>query len=196
MPLTGQFRPRTDDEEGAETAQLPGRVTEVRMPKISLNKVEVAERQLRTAIRLFFSDGDPVPIHTLVAAAGQVTADLIEKKTGHSIIRSGSFIREEKRREVFKTIYAPENFFKHAERDTDGVIEFNPDATEFFLFAALAELQALTGQLPKEGPVFQMWFLLKHDDVLLENEATRPIREALGAVRKNGMAKADFLPFL
>jgi hypothetical protein len=164
--------------------------------KITLNKIDAADRQLRTAIRLFFAEGDAVAIHTLAAAVSEVTADLMEKKFGQSIIRSGAFIREDRRKEVFKTIAAAENFFKHANRDPGATIDFNPETTEFFLFASISELQALTGQVSKEAQVFQMWFLVKYEDMLLENDQTRPIRQMLEAVRKDGTTKAAFLDLL
>jgi hypothetical protein len=37
--------------------------------KIVVTKLDAARRQLKTAIRHGFEDGDPVAIHTLIAAA-------------------------------------------------------------------------------------------------------------------------------
>src|SRR5207245_10811773 len=39
--------------------------------KITVTKLDAARRQLRTAIRLWFEEGDPVSIHTL-AAPGRI----------------------------------------------------------------------------------------------------------------------------
>ncbi len=42
-----------------------------------------------------------------------------------------------------------------------------------------------------------MWFLLKHEGMLLENDETRVIRQALEAVRRGGdLAKSDFMQLL
>ena len=169
------------------------------MEKITVTKVDAAERQLRVAIRLFFEDRDPVAVHTLASAAAQVTADLMKASGRTSIVRSAAIVREERRKEVRATMAAPEYFFKHADRDPAEAIEFNPETTEFFIYASLAELQVLAGKIPREGQVFQMWFLLKYDDMLLENDATRVIRQALAAARNGGVSaedKGDFLPLL
>jgi len=167
------------------------------MTKIRVTKPDAAGRQLCAAIRLFLADGDPVAIHTLASAAAQITADMMKARGMTSMVRSAALVREDRRREVLRTIAAPENFFKHADRDPDEAIEFNPETTEFFIFAALAELQALTGRLPREGQVFQMWFLLKHEGMLLENDQTRVIRQALDAVRRSGsLEKSDFFQML
>ena len=42
------------------------------MAEVTLSKLDVARRQLETAIRLYFYDGDFVSTHTLAAAACKV----------------------------------------------------------------------------------------------------------------------------
>jgi len=37
-----------------------------------MTKLEAAQRQLTTAIRMFFADGDPVAVHTLACAAREI----------------------------------------------------------------------------------------------------------------------------
>ena len=45
----------------------------------------------------------------------------------------------------------PENFFKHADRDPDGVIEFRPSLTKFFLFDAVEMYRQLTVECSSKG---------------------------------------------
>jgi hypothetical protein len=40
--------------------------------EFKVSKLDAAKRQLETVIRLYFSNGDPVSIHTLTAAAYNV----------------------------------------------------------------------------------------------------------------------------
>jgi hypothetical protein len=40
--------------------------------KIVVTKLDAARRQLKTAIKLWFEDGDPVAIHTLIVAAYEI----------------------------------------------------------------------------------------------------------------------------
>ena len=51
-------------------------------PFEKLTKLEVAERQLRVAIRLFFERKDAVAVHTLAAASRDLLNDLAKRKGG------------------------------------------------------------------------------------------------------------------
>src|SRR5262245_42997551 len=42
-----------------------------------VSKLDAARRQIRTAIRLFFEDGDTVSIHTLTSAAEELLRDFL-----------------------------------------------------------------------------------------------------------------------
>jgi hypothetical protein len=46
-----------------------------------INKIQAAERQLDTAIRLFFENIDHLSSYTLAASSREITDDLCEKKT-------------------------------------------------------------------------------------------------------------------
>lgn len=166
------------------------------MQKLTVTKVDAAERQLQAAIRLFFEEREPISVHTLASAASQLTADLMKAKVLQSIVRSAAMVREERRREVLQTMAAPENFFKHADRDPEASLEFNPESTEFFIFASLAELEAVSGRRPREGEIYKMWFLLKHPGMLLENEHTKFSRDALEHARCSGLSADDKPAFL
>jgi hypothetical protein len=46
------------------------------MGLLTISKLDAAKRQLETVIRLYFSNGDPVAIHTLTGAAHTVVRDI------------------------------------------------------------------------------------------------------------------------
>ncbi len=46
---------------------------------LEISKLDAAKRQLDTAIRLYFCDGDPVSIHTLAAASYNILRDVTEQ---------------------------------------------------------------------------------------------------------------------
>jgi hypothetical protein len=50
--------------------------------KIKISKLDAARRQLDTAIRLYFMEGDPVSVHTLAAAAFEILKDLVRSGQG------------------------------------------------------------------------------------------------------------------
>src|ERR1700730_95189 len=51
----------------------------VRESALGFTKIDVAEAHIRTAVRLFFEDAHPVPVHTLACAAREILAALGEK---------------------------------------------------------------------------------------------------------------------
>lgn len=122
-------------------------------------KTEVARRQLRTAIRLFFERRDPVAVHTLVAAGHQILTDL-----GNAAGIIGLLKGSGQAADHVRALSYAANFFKHADRDPDGRINIAPlpELTAEFLMDAVVLLQRLAGELPIEGKVFWTWFVTKH----------------------------------
>jgi predicted HD phosphohydrolase len=45
-----------------------------------LDKIQVARRQLGTAVALFIEDLDPISVHTLACAGGEIAEHLARKK--------------------------------------------------------------------------------------------------------------------
>ena len=48
---------------------------------MKLTKIDVAEAQIRAAVRLFFEGGHPVPVYTLANAAREIVATIGEQIT-------------------------------------------------------------------------------------------------------------------
>ncbi len=93
---------------------------------IEITKLDAAKRHLRTAIQLWFNDGDSVATHTLLAAALEVIHTLFKRKGLSGLFFDHPRIREERRGEFAKLAKAPATFFKHAQRDPDAKLAFNP----------------------------------------------------------------------
>jgi hypothetical protein len=133
-----------------------------------LDKLDVARRQVREAILLFFERRDAVSIHTLASAALQVLSDYAKASGAVSIVKHGRFIREERKKDWFKAINAAQNFFKHADHDPHGQHEFNPELSVFFILDAVL----LQGQIEKKlSPAcncFLIWFYLAYPDFLVD----------------------------
>ena len=96
-------------------------------PSLLLSKLNVASRQLETAITLYFQEADPVSIHTLACAAHEIIETLNAKNGGEPTIRQQfrDDIKPEYVKLFFKKLDSARNFFKHADRDPDDVIEFS-----------------------------------------------------------------------
>jgi hypothetical protein len=126
------------------------------------SKIDVARRQLSTAIRLFFEQRDPVAVHTLVAASHQILADLGDAAGVLSLLKGSN-----KTAEFIRKMNYAANFFKHADNDPDGRINIEPLGrfTAEFLMDAVVLLQRLTNELPIEGKIFWMWFVKKNREL-------------------------------
>ena len=61
-----------------------------------------------------------------------------------------------------------ENFFKHADRDPDALLNFKPITTTFFLMDAVSSYEALTGERPPILRTFQMWMMIQNSDLVKE----------------------------
>ncbi len=136
--------------------------------KIKVSKLDAARRQLETAIKLYFVFGDPISIHTLSAAAYNVIRDLNTKKDGDPLLMKDellNYIKEGHEHEVRNLINAAENFFKHADRDHDGVLDFNPDQSEFLILEACSAYHSLTGENPPVFKLYNSWFITNHSNL-------------------------------
>src|SRR5438067_13371157 len=91
-------------------------------------KLEVAQRQLAQAIRLFFDSGDQVAIHTLASAAYQIFSDVCGKRGIPREIEDSAILDEMGvKKQVLEAMPRPQNFFKHADRDGDeATVRFSP----------------------------------------------------------------------
>jgi len=136
-----------------------------------IGKLDAARRQLRTAITLWFNGGDPVSVHTLAVAAYEIIHTISEKRDPYrrDLLFDTLWIKDEYRREWINTIKKHANFFKHADRDGDSVIEFNPELSEGYIFFAIAGRE-LCGELASnEESIFMWWVMIHKAHILTEN---------------------------
>lgn len=146
---------------------------------MKLNKIDVAQRQLDTAIELFFGGKDVVSVHTLAAASATVLADVLDN-SGSTSWRQ-QMIDDNKRlskTEILRILRKAQNFFKHADKDPSAEIEFNEFDNDLMLFVATLEFgltinQGVKGSRPSKYltlpmSAFQIWHLatrMNHDFV-------------------------------
>lgn len=150
----------------------------VRHEKIT--KLGAAERQLRIAIRLFFERADLIAVHTLAAAATQVLVDVGKSRGVTSPFRDNDIIRPEKKKEWTIILNEAQNFFKHADRDPGGMLDFYPDATPFHIFEGVLMHNAITKGYFPETLVFASWFSLKYPYLLLDGPLKTKLQAGLG----------------
>jgi hypothetical protein len=157
---------------------------------LTISKLDAAKRQLETAIRLYFHQGDPVSIHTLVSAAYNIIRDINKKRGGAKmLVKEQLFdqVRPEMRSEFHELLHKAENFFKHADRDHDASLEFSPNESEFLVWDACTKYWELTGEQPPLFQVYRGWFMATHQNVFnLSEEMQRKLAEASRGTTEDG----------
>ncbi len=87
---------------------------------IEVTKLDAARRQLRTAIRLWFAEDDPISIYSLGYAAHEVLHTLHRHRGGkHGLVFDSSKTSEESQTRITRGVKRWGNFFKHAKNDPD-----------------------------------------------------------------------------
>ena len=150
-----------------------------------VSKLDAARRQLELAIELFFMERDPVATHTLAKAAYQLLSDISRHRGGKPMLFDIESLKEHcvegKEKLVFDKLREAENFFKHADRDPEAVIEFSPGITEFVLWESCIAHTRLTGEQTPIMKSMNGWFQI-HNSESLTMEAWR--EEALSSQRE------------
>ena len=136
--------------------------------EMQISKLDAARRQLETAIRLYFHTGDPVSIHTLTAAAYQIIRNINQNRGGKKRLQKDLILelaKPEFRAELIQKMNAAENFFKHADKDPDALLEFNPVQTDIMIQDALESYFHLTGEQTPLMTTYKAWFMATRADL-------------------------------
>ena len=141
---------------------------------MKLDKVEIARRQLGTALALFLEDSDPVSVQTL-ACAGCEIAEHLTSKAGAKPFSThvlatfpdldiGTIRRLQRQ-------YC--NAFKHAmtregiDRDDRELLEsFDDKVNDHMLFVGWRDYMLAVRALPIEAQVFQIWYFALYPEKL------------------------------
>jgi hypothetical protein len=133
---------------------------------MTITKHDAALSQVNTAIRIYFSNGDPISIHTLIAATYALIKGLNKMLGGKPMIKEFAFLKDgtDLKKTALNAVHKADNFFKHADRDAEKSLEFKPALTDFFIWECCEKWQELTGSLSPEMLTFRGWFYALHKD--------------------------------
>lgn len=164
---------------------------------ITVGKLDAARRQLATAITLWFSGGDPVSIRTLAYAAYDVIHAVSKRRNPdrRDLLFNSALVRDECRREWGKFIKGHANFFKHADKDGDAVIEFRPIFSEMFILFSIAGIKLCGERQSDEESAFMFWFSF-HEPHLLTDEGGKMFVHSIPIEKLNqirSVPKKEFL---
>ena len=129
-----------------------------------ITKLDAAERQIITAVKLFFDGGDRISTYALGAAAREVTTTLCQRRGITSFLDDvQQEFPELSSKELLRLASRHAAFFKHADRDPDAVLtDFSEEEVESVLFTAAHDFGRLCGGKPVEAQVFEAWYLALH----------------------------------
>ena len=103
---------------------------------------------------------------TLISAAHGILHALASHQSIKGSIKDSPLILSERRKEFAKAINLPQNFFKHADRDSTVKLVFRYNVSHFFLFDAVRLFVLLGGGLTTKVKVFLIWFQLRYPDLV------------------------------
>jgi hypothetical protein len=88
-----------------------------------------------------------VSIHTLAAAGYEELVDILHHEGRRTRLEESSeiVIKPEFHALAQKMMRRAQNFFKHADKDPDGLLDFDPREPQFLLFACVDAYPTLTG---------------------------------------------------
>jgi len=146
---------------------------------VNISKLDVAKRELEHSIRLFFSYGDIIVTHLAASAAQKVLSDL-GKESGVASIRTDiqRYVKKDKQKYVSDMFSQAYNFFKHADKDPNKLLKFNPEISEFAIWDSVKLYQSLTKEITGLMLAFRLWFSIKHNDILLEKGVKNAFKHA------------------
>ena len=153
------------------------------MAHIHITKHAAAQRQVDAAIRILFSEEDPLAVHTVVAAAHRILTDLVEKHRKSSFMDDAYLDALNRVREHFpeKTQSwniqhfkkwlrdernRPANFLTHADQDADKMLNQETLKTDHLLLEACCRYEELGLPSTPEMSAFARWHLAvyPHED--------------------------------
>jgi hypothetical protein len=139
---------------------------------IRISKLDAAKRQLQTAITMWFNGGDPVSTHTLAYAAYEIAHAISKKRDPNrpTLLFDTDEIKPEYRKQYAHWLKTHANFFKHADRDSEGAfVDLRPEMTEMFILFAVIGLELCGESRTPEEAAFSLWYHVHKTHILRED---------------------------
>jgi hypothetical protein len=170
--------------------------------RIEVSSLDAARSHLNTAIELWFTDKDPIAIHTLAVSAYEAIHVLNSRAKGPPLLYDNPGIPHGERNKMIAIFKDAVGFFKHADgrrqNKARASIDFDPQSSEVFMFLAIMGLHYLEVPLSHPETAFKIWESLHRsyffgDDFLSEMRQQMSI-ESFRGLKK--MGKKRFFDFM
>lgn len=136
------------------------------MDLMAVSKLEAANRQLATAIRMFLNDADAIAVHTLACASREIYEKHLAKQGRGRFfdkLRSGPVLEDHTDKELWDVFNLARNFFKHLGKSLDETIEFSDEMNDFTLMMASDDCAKINGKTTDEVYAFMLWIEATHE---------------------------------
>ncbi|MBX9591782.1 MAG: hypothetical protein K2X43_21020 [Hyphomonadaceae bacterium] len=132
---------------------------------MQITKFEAARRQLVTSIRLFFEEADSISVYTLAHAAWEVLDALCQHQDKIRFREQMAGANRLTEDEIKRIANHGKNFFKHADRKPEDVLEnFDDDLNDHVLIAATMDFGTLASTKPMEVQLYPIWYFAAHPE--------------------------------
>ena len=165
---------------------------------IRITRIEAAQRQLETALELWFAGGEPVSIHSLAARAHQLVHDLNRKSNGPELLFDSSVIKQESKKKIVAMMKECQNFFKHADfrkGNKGDAIEFDPTTLSETFFLMTIKGMGYLGYVPTPlHTAFMAWATVHRSEWL--SDSVQVIHNSIPVEVIDGIraySRSDFL---
>lgn len=133
---------------------------------MALDKVQIARRQLGTALALYLADQDPVSVHSLACASAEIAETLTQKAGAEPfsthVFATQAHITAKALKEMRNRYW---NAFKHASRqngderdDGEDIANFTDEKNDAVLFIGWHDFMNAKSYLPIEAQAFTAWY--------------------------------------
>lgn len=146
------------------------------LPKrtIKVTKLDAARSQLKTAITLWFDDGDPVSILALAHGAHEILHRIYRNRGLSDLLYDARTITEQYRKDFVRMLKAAPSFIKHLNQSPhegeDTAIEFPLGACKLFIFFSIYALKKIADELSDEEIAFWVWCAIQDPHLFLKKD--------------------------
>lgn len=155
-------------------------------------KIEIARAQLGTATSLFLRARDPISVHVLACGACELLEGVGQTRDVEILsalllklnpdLKFSAVVRLRNQYwNAMKHFYAADK--KSVRKDAELHGSFSDIQNDTVLWHGWHDYQIITGYLPLEAQVFQVWYFAINEDKLAENVDTAPYRKLFPEIR-------------
>lgn len=127
------------------------------METITITKLDAARRQLRTAIDLWFNEGDAVSLHTLAHSSHEIIHRLYRRAGFEELLWNTTIIEDEYHRDFIPLMKNPSRFFKHLNDEDPDAMEFNTGINDAYLIMSVIALRKMDVTPNEIESCFMFW---------------------------------------